>query len=314
MLGKRMCLIVSVALIGMWMRPAFADTPLKVVATFSILADWVEQIGGDQVEVYSLVGLDEDAHIFHPSPKDIQAVARADLLVWNGLGFEGWLDRVVASSGFKGQRLIASAGIDVIHLEKPHWSAAHHRMKQHNGEHDEHAHENVDPHAWHSLLAAKRYVTNISNRLQELRPQHKALFQKREAAYLNKLEQLRQDMLTRLSAISREQKRIVVPHNAFAYLGRDLDIEIFSLQGVTTSAEASAKAVAEVISVIRNHDIRAIFSENISDNRLIHRVQDETGVKLGGGLISGALSADKAPTYLDMMRHNLDMITSTLTR
>jgi len=294
---------------------------LRVVTTFSILADWVQEVGGDRVEVYSLVGMDEDAHVFHASPRDIQQVARADLLVWNGLGFEGWLDRVVSASSFKGQTLVASEGVDVIHLDDIRTAGSVYATPDHDAEHESHNHarhdhrhnhQNIDPHVWHSLQAAEVCVRNIEARLIALDPAHRDEYQQRAENYIARLRALQTHIADTLASVPPSRRHIVVPHNAFAYLGREFDLEIFSLQGVTTSAEASASDMAKVIDIVRKHSIKAIFSENISNTRLIERVQQETGLRLGGDLISGALSKAKAPTYLDMMEHNLKLIVQTL--
>jgi len=272
---------------------------VNVVTTFSVLSDLVKQVGGARVNVHSLIGMDENAHVFQPTPIDVKKVAKAGLLVVNGLGFEGWLDRLVLSANYKGKVLTASDGVDKILLEP-------------NVHHDEHTETSLyDPHAWHSLNAVKIYVKNIAQALQKIDGCHAGLYQKNKRVYLNKLAVFQTKMNAQMAKIVSD-RHIVMPHNAFAYLARDYNLHIHSLQGLSAEAETSAAQIASIIRQVRKYKISAIFAENISDQRLINIVRRETGVKIGGALITGALSQKLAPTYLDMMAYNLKMIVKAL--
>jgi len=283
---------------------------IKVVTTFSVLSDLVSQVGGEHVEVHSLVGWDEDAHVFNPSPTDVRQLTNADLLVSNGLGFEGWLDRLVVAATYRGRLLVVTDGVDLIHLEGDDEKKRHHDHAHHIGHEAEVA--LYDPHAWHSLKSAKVYIENIAQALQLADAEHAGYFKKNAELYLSKLATLEKTVDLGFKSIPAASRHIVVPHNAFAYLARDFDLEIHSLQGVSTEAETSAAQIAQVIRQVRAFNIKAIFSENISDKRLMNVVRLETGVNLGGALISGALSNQLAPTYLDMMAYNLNLIIESL--
>lgn len=289
-----------------------SDTKPKVLASFSILADLVTQVGGDKISVATLVDWDEDAHVFHASPTDIKKVRNADLLVINGLGFEGWLSRLVSAAGFSGKYLEASAGIDLIHVaaEDHEDHHGHHHHGNHDG-HDDHG-QKVDPHAWHSIKAIKIYVANISRALTDMSPQHGEYFESRKNSYLKALDELHLLVEAELAAIPDSKRSMLLPHNSFAYMAKDYSLTIYSLQGVSTEAEASAADVAKVVRFIRDEKIGALFTENVANARLIKQVQNETNAHVGGELISGALSKDLAPTYLDMMRYNLNTIVNAL--
>ena len=286
----------------------FINAPkLKVVTSFSVLADLAQKIGGQYVEVNTLVDWDEDAHVFHPSPKDIKYLSRADLLLINGLGFEGWIERLVSSSKFKGQLVTTTSGVDVI---------THEEDGSHEHDHG-HGHDNdqtlaTDPHAWQSLSAVKVYVGNILNALIELDSKHEKYYLGNAAQYLEKLDALAIETKTKMAKLSDAQRNIVIPHNAFAYLARDYDLHVYSLKGLSSEAEASAAQIAQVIRKIKAENIQAVFSETTADKRLIKLVQQETDALMGGALISGALSRNLAPTYLDMMRYNIDTIITAL--
>jgi zinc/manganese transport system substrate-binding protein len=287
---------------------------LRVVTTFSILADLVRQVGGEHVVVNTLVDWDEDAHVYNPTPSDVKFLAKADVLVVNGLGFEGWLDRLILSSKFNGQLVTATTGINVIKLKGfgGHGHDGHHGHEEDN--HDDHGMDDqgVDPHAWHSLFAVKVYVQNILSALIKLDNSHQSYYQENATQYIDKLNDLAAETARNLAKLNEVQRNIVLPHNAFAYLARDYDLHVYSLKGVNSESEASAAQIAQVIRKIKTENIRAVFSETTSDDRLIKLVQQETNAVMGGALIAGALSRKLAPTYLEMMRYNIGRITHAL--
>ena len=316
--------------------PPSTTQPIKVVTSFSILADMVEQVGGDAVSVTSLVGPDEDAHVFDPSPSDARALAGADIVVINGLYFEGWIDRLIKSSGFKGQLVVASDGIVPIDVSQEddhekhdsHDSHDKHDHDKHDHDkhgHDEHSHDkhahhahhdhgDVDPHAWQSLDNGRVYIQNIQDALVQVRPSLAGEIVARTDIYLQELDALNQKTKDRFNQIPKQDRRVIASHDAFAYFGRAYGVEFFSLQGLSTEQEPSAADIARLIREIKHDDIRALLVENMSDPRLLERVAEETGARVGGELYSDALSppGTAADTYLKMFAHNADLIWSTL--
>jgi len=309
------------------------EQPIKVVATFSILADMVQEVGGDHVEVISLVGPDEDAHVFDPSPADAKALAQADVVVINGLGFEGWIDRLVKSSGFKGQLVVATDGVDPIEIgqtkTQDHGKPGHdqhghdqHSHDKHAHDHNDHAHDkhakhdhgDFDPHAWQDLANAKIYVANIRDALVQARPSARAQIDLRTAQYVAQIDALDQATRARMAEIPAQTRRVIVSHGAFEYFAKAYGVQFFSLQGWTTEREPSAADVAGLIREIRRDQVRALFVENMSDPRLMSRISEETGVRIGGELYSDALSLPGSPadTYLGLFAYNTDLIWSTL--
>ena len=265
--------------------------PLRVVASFSLLADMLREIGGDSISVHSLVGPGADAHVFTPRPADAQRVAQAELVVVNGLGFEGWLDRLVRASGYTGPVLVATQGVTLL---------------QRGGR--------PDPHAWQSLVAAQRYVENMREALVRLRPAAAAAINDRAAAYTQGLVELDTRVRTRLAAIPEAERRIVTSHDAFAYFGQAYGLQILAAQGWNTGSEASAADVARLIRQLKAQRARALFVENVSDPRLMQRLAQEAGARVGGTLYSDALSppGTVADTYLRLMAHNAETILAAL--
>tara|TARA_R110001592_G_scaffold60360_1_gene183455 strand:+ start:7794 stop:8798 length:1005 start_codon:yes stop_codon:yes gene_type:complete len=285
---------------------------LKVVTTFSILADMVQQIGGEYVSVHNLVDWDEDAHVFQPSPDDVKKIADANLLILNGLGFEGWLARLLSAAEYTGPSVEATKGIDLIRMDLGHDD--HDAHKDENDHDHKHKASVYDPHAWHSLKAALVYLDNISQALIKVDPNNTDYYSGNLRSYSEKLKSLDDTIASKISGIAEEKRRIVVPHNAFAYLARDYGLHIHSLQGVSTDSEASAADLAKIVRLIRTLKVKAIFTETISDKRLIRVVESETDATIEGALVSGALSRELAPGYLEMMEYNSGLIIGALTK
>ena len=308
---------------------AESDGPIRVVATFSILGDMVSRIGGEHVAVTTLVGPDGDTHVYRPTPAAARAVSEADILVVNGLGFEGWLDRLIESTNFDGVRVVATAGIDPITFEDDHGDdhdgdhdheeskAAEDHGDEHDAhgdEHEDHAHGAFDPHAWQSLRHAVTYVDNVTLALANFSPESASTFYRSRALYVAEIEALDAEIRSLLAEVPDDARTIVTSHDAFQYFGRDYGLAFIAPQGLSTESEASAKDVVRLIELIREQGIRAVFLENIADSRLLKRIADETDATIGGTLYPGALSGPEgpAPTYLDMMRHNARTLAQAL--
>jgi zinc/manganese transport system substrate-binding protein len=284
--------------------PALAqDQPkerLKVVASFSILGDLVKNVGGDRVEVATLVGPNGNAHVYAPSPADAKKAADARLVFVNGLGFEGWLERLVKASGTKAPIIVATKSI------KP---------RERVGERDhDHDHGRADPHAWQSVANAKIYVANIRDALIAADPAGKATYDANAAAYLAKLDALEREVRDVIAKIPSERRKIITSHDAFGYFEGAYGISFIAPQGVSTEAEASARDVAAIIAQTKKQKIAAVFLENVTDPRLVEQIARETGAKIGGTLYSDALTDDKgdATTYIDLIRHNLRQLAAAL--
>ena len=288
-------LLVFVALLlSLGAMPARAAEKLAAIASFSILADFVREVGGERVQVASLVGPDADAHSFEPSPADARRLKDARVIVVNGLGFEGWSDRLVRASGTKASVIVASRGV------KPIGEKARH-------EHGHgHGHE-VDPHAWQDVANAKLYVANIRDGLATADPEGRAVYEANAARYLARLDELDRDIRAGVAALPAARREVIATHDAFAYFSRAYGMTFTAPQGISTGRDPNAADVARIVRQIKARKIPAVFLENVSDKRLAERIAAESGAKIGGKLHSDALSppGGPAPTYADMMRANL---------
>lgn len=281
--------------------PALAQEKVKVVATFSILADLARQVGGDRVEVSSLVGPDGDAHVFQPSPADARKVADAKVVVLNGLGLEGWLERFIKASGAKPQLVVASRQAKLIAAGKDDHGHGH-------------SHAGSDPHAWQDIGNAKAYVAAIREGLSAADPAGKDAYATNAASYVAKLDTLETEIKAAVATIPAARRKVITTHDAFAYFGRAYGIKFIAPQGVSTEAEATARDVARIIRQVKAEKVPAVFLENVSDDRLIQRIAKESGAKIGGKVYSDALSEPNGPagTYLDMMRNNIREFSAAL--
>jgi zinc/manganese transport system substrate-binding protein len=270
---------------------ARAQDRLNVVASFSILGDLVRHVGGDRVNVSTLVGPNGDVHVYTPAPADAKRIADARLVFVNGLGLEGWLPRLVQSSGSPAVIVTATDGI------APRTIGAA-----------------PDPHAWQSVANAKIYVADIRDALVGADPADAQAFRANAAAYLTQLDALDREVREAIARIPPERRKVISGHRAFGYFAAAYGIEFVAPLGVSTESEPSARDIAAIITQIKASKIPAVFLENISDPRLIQRISAETGARVGGTLFSDSLSDEKgdAPTYIDMVRHNIKALASAL--
>jgi zinc/manganese transport system substrate-binding protein len=271
--------------------PLCAQDRLNVVASFSILGDFVQNVGGERVSVTTLVGPNGDVHVYTPAPADAQKIANAKLVIINGLGLEGWLPRLVQSAGSKAPIVVATKGITPRRLGS-----------------------DADPHAWQSVANAKIYVANIRDALVAAGPPDAQVYRANADGYLAKLDALDREVREVIAKIPPARRKVISTHDAFGYFASAYGIEFIAPQGVSTESEASARDIAAIITQIKTAKIPAVFLENISDPRLMRRIASETGAKVGGTLYSDSLTGEKgdAPTYIDMVRHNIKALTSAL--
>jgi zinc/manganese transport system substrate-binding protein len=271
--------------------PVCAQQPLKVVASFSILGDFVKNVGGERVDVTTLVGPDSDVHVYAPAPDDARKIANARLLIVNGLGLEGWLPRLLQAAGGKALMITATRGITPLRLGS-----------------------DADPHAWQSIANAKIYVANIRDALAATDPADADYFRKRAQDYLATLDALDREVRQAIMRIPENRRKVISTHDAFGYFASAYGIEFIAPLGVSTESDASARDIAGIIEQIRAEKIPAVFLERISDPRLMRRLSAETGARVGGTLYSDSLTDEKgdAPTYIDMVRHNIKTLTSAL--
>ncbi|MBW8309667.1 MAG: zinc ABC transporter substrate-binding protein [Candidatus Paracaedibacteraceae bacterium] len=268
-----------------------SQSKLKIVATFSILGDLIRNVGGDTIDVKFIVPENSDPHVYQPTPQDAALLAKADLVFVNGLDFEGWFERLISNSGYKGKVIVAGKNVSPRILVGSQGTAVD------------------DPHAWHCVKNAILYVEVIAEALIEARPDLKELILKNKIDYLKKLENLDAWVEEQYTPFPINKRLVVTTHDAFWYYGGSYKITFLSPVGISTDAEPSAASVAHLIKEIKAKDIRAIFIESLSSRKLVEEIAAEAGVTVDGTLYADSLSSPHdspapAPTYIDMIRHN----------
>lgn len=261
-----------------------------MVASFSILGDMVEQVGGKHIALHVLVGPNSDAHSYQPTPQDTKALAHADLVVINGLELEGWMARLIRSSGFRGKLVIASEGIAPLNTQE-------------SGD--------ADPHAWQNIANGKRYVMNIRDALMALDSKQALHYRANATRYLKKLDALERWVKAEIGKIPLEKRKVVTSHQAFQYFAVAYGVRFIAPVGVNADAEATAQDIARLIDQLRARHVKAVFMENISDGRLMRQLEKDADAYLGGTLYSDALSDSNGPaaSYIAMVRHNVTELT-----
>lgn len=285
--------VLALTAIAIQSNSAVAQERLRVVATFSILGDMTRTIGGDHIDLVTLIGPGGDVHVFDPRPSDARAFGAADLVIANGLGFERFLGGLIASTGYGGPVIIAAAGTPPRGFDKG---------------------VGVDPHAWHDLDNARRYIDNIAAGLAAADPAHDEVYKSNAVAYIAELDNLEAELKHLFSSIPADRRLIVTSHDSFGYFGTAFGVRFLGAGGISAAIEPSAGEIAELVDLIRSSGVRAIFIEASVNAALIDEIARETGVAIGGTLYADTLSQPDgpAPTFIAMMRHNARTIAGAL--
>ncbi|KEG19871.1 metal ABC transporter solute-binding protein, Zn/Mn family [Bartonella bacilliformis] len=291
---------------------ATAHDKIKVVVSFSILADLVKNVGGDHIVMTTLVGPNANIHMYEPTPRDAKALRNAHIIFINGLYLENFIHRLIAANSTKAPLIVASANISLPQIEKHTHDTEHH---MHDTGHN-HMHSDVDPHAWQTIPNVKIYVKNIATAFCEIDQQSCDSYNKNASAYIHKLNAVQTIITTQISAIPEDKRTIITSHDAFGYFAHEYGFTILAPESVSTEVEVTAADVAKLIKQIKANKASAIFIENISNPRLIKQISKETGIKIGGTLYSDALSEKNGPaaTYLDMIQYNVNTIINSITK
>ena len=285
----------ALTLSGLLPLPGMTAEPVQVVASFSILGDLVQVVGGERVQVTTLVGPDADAHSFEPKPADAKAILKARLFVINGLNFEPWAEKLAKSAAYQGAMVVASRGVKPLQREEAG---------------DSHDHHEADPHAWQNPNNVVLYVQNIAAGLSKVDPAGTTTYQANAARYARTLKDFDAQAKAQFDALPLAKRRVITSHDAFGYFAAHYQIKFLAPEGINADAEPSAKHVAELIRQMKREKIRAVFVENMSNPKLMAQLSKDAGVSVGGTLYSDALSGPAEPgsSYLKMMQHNVTQL------
>ncbi len=310
---------------------------LPVVATTSIIADLVKNVGGDRVQVQAILPPGADPHTFSPTPNDIQAVAEARVLFENGLGLEEWLGELTQNAGGERLTVVVTEGIATIeggeheehstadassstqaHAEDEHTDASSSAQAHAEDEHaeDEHAEEGKDPHMWFDVQNTIKYVENIRDGLKQFDLVGAGTYDANAAAYLDQLKRLDADIEQQVQTIPQERRKLITNHDTFGYFAKRYDFTIVGsvFEGVSTEEDPSAQQISQLVGLIKEQNVPAIFTENTVNSRLAEQIADEAGIKIVTNLYTDALgeTGSEGDSYLKMMSYNVQQIVSAL--
>lgn len=300
---------------------------LTVVATYSILQDWVTNVAGDladeKVEIVTLVGSGGDAHTYEPTPADSVALTRATLIFENGVEFEGWLEDLYDASGSSAKRVVVAEDLVLLHMgegdheEGEHEEDEHEEDEHEEDEHSEHEHGEFDPHVWQDVTNAIAMVEVIRDELIEADPENATIYAANADAYLDELAELDAWVMEQIASVPEEKRKLVTVHDTFRYFAERYGLEVIGTALGTSSTEAgdpSARQMVDLIELIQAEAVPALFVENVSNPELIERIAQETGVAIGGSLYTDALGeqGSEGDSYIAMIRHNVEMLVEAL--
>jgi zinc/manganese transport system substrate-binding protein len=287
-------ILLASALLATTATTASAKT-LQLVASFTVLADVVQQVGGEHVHVISLIGPNGNPHQFEPSPEDAKNLKNADIAFLSGAGLERWFEKLAKAASYQGGPMIVSTGIKLAE-------------RQRRGQTSD------DPHVWNSLANTQVWVSNIEKALTAADPADAADFHANAARYSKELQDLDAYAHSKIDPVPIDKRKVLTSHDAFGYLGRDYQITFMAPLGLSTESEASAADVAKLIDQIRKDKVTVYFFENSNDPRLVQQIAAATGARPGGELYAEALSPPNgpAPSYTKMFRHNIDEIAQAM--
>jgi ABC-type Zn uptake system ZnuABC Zn-binding protein ZnuA len=272
--------------------PSFAK--IKVVATASIFMDMAKNIGGDKIDVQTIVPIGADPHIYEPTPADAALVASADILLKNGLTFEGWLNELMENSGTKAKIVVITNGVAPI--TSPEF------------------HNSTDPHAWMSVYNAFFYIHNIKKALCEYDPTNRDFYEKNYSDYRAKLVALDKEVAIKINSIPIHQRVLITSHDAFQYFGRHYMMRVFSVLGTSTDADVQTSDLIKLNKIIRQDSVAAVFIESTINPKLLNQIAKDNHCIIGGKLYADSIGDENspAPTYEAMIRHNTDQIVNAL--
>ena len=273
---------------------SFSQEKIKVVSSASIFQDMAKNICGDKITSMSIVPIGRDPHTYTPKPSDVELVSSADLILINGLTFEGWITELIENSGTKAKIILITEGVEPIISQKYHNAS--------------------DPHAWMDAINGVKYVYNISAGLASIDPDNALFYADNGVKYNAEIKNAHNYIKNQIATIPIEQRILITSHDAFQYYGRAYDITLNAIMGISTESEAQSKDVQRVINIIKEKKVPAVFIESTINPKMLQQIANDTGVKIGGELYADSLGDEdsEASTYLKLLTHNTDVIVNAL--
>ncbi len=273
--------------------PAADDRP-RVVTTFTVIADMVRVVGGDEITVESITKIGAEIHGYEPTPSDLRRAADADLVLDNGLGLERWFDGFI--DRIDAPRVVISEGIEPINIRTGAYEGA------------------PNPHAWMSPVVGQLYVDNIAAALSNLAPESAAVFETNAAAYKAELQALAEELRDAVAVLPESARVLVTCEGAFSYLARDVGLTEGYLWPVNSDSQGTPQQIKSTIDLVRENEVPVVFCESTVNDSSMQQVARESGARFGGALYVDSLSEAGGPvsSYLELLRYDIRLIVKGL--
>ena len=285
---------IALTFLVLFFNALSAQTKPKIVATASMIADMAKNIAGDKMEVECIVPIGGDPHLHEPTPRDALLVSNAQLILMNGLTFEGWLSELIENSGTKATSILVTEGIEAVESLTYENSA--------------------DPHAWMDASNGMIYIKNIKEAFVKLDPENAAFYEKNYQNYKSKLEVLDLFIMKQIQSIPKEKRILITSHDAFQYYGRRYRIQLEAILGTSTDADVQTSDIMRINKVIRENNVPAVFVESTINPKLLQQLAKDNDIEIGGELYADSIGDEKspAPSYYKMLKYNTLTIVNAL--
>lgn len=274
--------------------PENSSDKIKTVSTISIINDMVKNIGGDKVETHLICAIGTDPHSYIPKPSDPREISKSDIVFNNGIGLEHWIEQMIRNAGGDRPVIIVSEGITPIR--------------------DEAGFEDPDPHAWFDLENAQVYAKNIASGLIAIDPENESYYQANLERYLSELDEAHNWAKQQISEIPQVARVLITSHDAFRYFGKTYGLEVHGLQGISTESKPRTEDVKNIIDLIKEKNLKAVFIETTVNPALLQQITNETGAVIGGTLYSDSIGepGSDGETFINAFKSNVSKIKNAL--
>lgn len=286
--------IIALSFFAMLVNTLSAQNKLKVVATASMIADMAKNIAGDKLEIDCIVPIGGDPHLHESTPRDAMLVSNAQMVLKNGLTFEGWLSELIENSGTKAETVLVTNGVKP--LESLNYA------------------NSADPHAWMDVSNGLIYIKNIKDAFIQLDPKNQSTYEANYEIYKKKLEELDRFIMDQIKTIPEGRRILITSHDAFQYYGRRYGIQLEAILGTSTDADVQTSDIMRINKVIRENKVPAVFVESTINPKLLEQLAKDNKIKVGGQLYADSIGDENspAPSYFDMLKHNTTTIVNAL--
>lgn len=285
---------------------------LRVSVFSTVLTEVAQKVGGTEVRVTGHVPVGADPHEFEPRPADLKTVAASDLVLLSAKHMEGYVGKLREATGGKIQVLEVGAQLPTLWMNLGKGGHGNHAHSHEGHGHSGKGEKVEDPHWWHSIENMRKTVRVVRDEFSRLRPAQKAVFDSNASVYERELADLQQWARARVAELPRDKRKLVTSHEAFQYFAKEFGFTVYAVEGLSEADQPSSKKVADLLTVIQQQRVKAVFSQDAVNPKVLREITSSTGARLGGQLWADGLGPGEASTYAGMFRHNVNTLVEAL--